>query len=455
MKRCSAFVVVAALAAGPAHAGNLDSYFFGDEAAMMAGAVTATVRSSEAAWYNPAGLGGVPRGRLDLTATGFALRIREVPDFVQIETPDGLSTQPFSDTGIFSVPTSLIFARNLSSTITGAAGLYLTNLDRFVGDAAMKVSSPSLGLDIRQAAELDVELYRMHFGLSLGWAILPRFRIGFAVNGVYDQTIRRARLWFAAENPTAPSTERVVLTSDRRQEVVRWGLEAVLGLQWEPADRWHIGLVVRSPVLNLKETVEADALTTRSAVGLGNTPTTELIYDPAPQQEAGFGRIAPTRIYLGVGYDWQQLRVSLEADVSPPLFEPHLGVDTRFLWNVRAGVRARLTPQFALGGGLFTDRSPNKLPETAASSQVDFYGLAFAVQFSTPVVLAKGEKADTLEFAITIGLRYAIGPGHMGTFKAVYKGTSHEDIELSQGAASRTSVLWHEIGAHIGSAIRF
>lgn len=74
--------VVASLALGPlARAGNQRSAFPGGEAPMSAGALVASMRGGDAIWYNPAGLGGQKRSKIDLSATSFTYRLQRVdPD---------------------------------------------------------------------------------------------------------------------------------------------------------------------------------------------------------------------------------------------------------------------------------------------------------------------------------------------------------------------------------------
>ncbi|HEU4539349.1 MAG TPA: hypothetical protein VFS00_34760, partial [Polyangiaceae bacterium] len=92
---------------GRAFAQNTDSFFFSDEAAMAAGAVAATTRDSGAIWYNPAGLGGVKRGQIDLSASAFGLRMRQVPKAFTLSYPSGPRSSDVSATSIVSAPIAL------------------------------------------------------------------------------------------------------------------------------------------------------------------------------------------------------------------------------------------------------------------------------------------------------------------------------------------------------------
>ena len=57
-----------------ARAGNDDGVLVGNDAAVMAGAVTATVVDGSALWYNPAGLAAARVDTVDVSGSAFVLR---------------------------------------------------------------------------------------------------------------------------------------------------------------------------------------------------------------------------------------------------------------------------------------------------------------------------------------------------------------------------------------------
>ena len=117
--------------------------------------------------------------------------------------------------------------------------------------------------------------------------------------------------------------------------------------------------------------------------------------------------------------------------------------------NGRVGGAFPVSDRFALGGGLFTDRSQNVDPRDLGETKIHFYGGSFGGQFRTAhdVEQEDDEEEDRgLVFSTTIALRYAIGLGDIGglTFSpAVPPELTVADVTV------------HEVSVHIGSALDF
>src|SRR5687768_14098390 len=97
---------------GMARGGNDDEVFVGNRAAMMGGAVAAAVRDGSAAWYNPAGLGGVERDQIDASASVYTLRQYSAPAYMGSVDGEGKDT---SVREFFSVPAQVAYARRLAT----------------------------------------------------------------------------------------------------------------------------------------------------------------------------------------------------------------------------------------------------------------------------------------------------------------------------------------------------
>jgi hypothetical protein len=73
----------------PVHAGNVggssDSFFMGNEAAIVAGAGLAITTDGGSAWVNPAGLALIPGDSLSLSASAFTVRRRAVTGIYSVD----------------------------------------------------------------------------------------------------------------------------------------------------------------------------------------------------------------------------------------------------------------------------------------------------------------------------------------------------------------------------------
>src|SRR5438094_7879963 len=97
-------LAVVLLAPVVAHAGNEDTYLFGDHASLMAGAVSPTANGTGAVWYNPAGLGLGTRSKLELSGSAFMLQIRPIPNMLQIAYAGGAQSEAIRSTRVYIVP---------------------------------------------------------------------------------------------------------------------------------------------------------------------------------------------------------------------------------------------------------------------------------------------------------------------------------------------------------------
>ena len=107
------------LHAARAHAGNDDGVLVGNDAALMAGAVTATVVDGSALWYNPAGLAAARVDTVDVSGSAFVLRTYHAKEL--LSGADG-SNSDAKVTEIVSVPSALTFVRKLAPGLNVGAG---------------------------------------------------------------------------------------------------------------------------------------------------------------------------------------------------------------------------------------------------------------------------------------------------------------------------------------------
>ena len=96
------------------------------------------------------------------------------------------------------------------------------------------------------------------------------------------------------------------------------------------------------------------------------------------------------------------------------------------------GVREQLSDTLALGGGVFSDRSPLRKQIKVGEHRVDYYGVTIALDLTSPygIVERDGEqfsRAKPLDFGTTLAFGYALGVGELnqltiGTDSAPWSG---------------------------------
>src|SRR5262245_20783583 len=112
------------LIATNASAQNADPFFYGDEAALASGAVVASGRDSGSSWYNPAGFGGLHRGKISANASTFGLRFRTIPNALTVTSGGQVrGTTELSSTDVISVPNAVVLATALTPRVALAGGL--------------------------------------------------------------------------------------------------------------------------------------------------------------------------------------------------------------------------------------------------------------------------------------------------------------------------------------------
>jgi len=418
------------LAAGAARAGNDDELFVGNHAAMLGGAVSATVNDSSATWYNPAGLGAAERDQVDISGTVYTLRLYHSPIFIQ--SLDGAATS--GGVGEFVVaPAQVAYVRRLRPGLALGLGYFVprsTNYALRESLAAGSAAQPSSWQVAIAVAETQ------HIGAAgLGYELARGVRIGASLIGGYGSSSHAFMLY--GSSASAASSANLIGTQSRISVELGLGLQLELG-------RLRIGVSVRSPELLLH--LGSDALTNRVTVDAGSLDTQAR----QPETSEGLGLWRSGRAGLALAYRHGAGHVSAELDVQPPLRRAGLGLYRETLVNARIGLYHTLSRAFALGFGLFTDRASQAVSWQVVSLRGDFYGATAGLEYSNEHLLAPGERASSLSFTTVFALRYAYSDGQFGTLLVDAAKLSGSPFGSSEG-----TLRVHELGLYVGSGLRF
>jgi hypothetical protein len=448
MRARIAATLVAALVwglAATAHAGNDDSVLIGDEAVLGGGAVTATVQTGAALWYNPAGLSRVQRDTVDVSGTAYSLRLYRVPGLLELfggETVDGRVNE------VVVIPTAVTYVRPFRKARL-ALGIFVVDSENFTLRTQIEAFKPQLGLVNEWLLAIEARSQQYRIVLGAGWHPHERLSVGFSVQGVYLASSGSALFagGFNDGTPSALSPGFVSFATLFSETGI--GVAASVGVQWEPVDHLWLGLTLQTPVLLFYSSVTESSTTGSAALAQGAG-----VFDTSDTTNSGAGLevVAPTRLRLGLAYEWSRVSVALDTDIQHRLRNEAYGVDREFVWNLRAGIQGRISDTMTLGAGFFTDRSPEKPARFLGDLDVDFYGFSLGLSYLSDRRLDKStEKHDRLTFGTTFGFRYATGKGEFGG--ATLSDTFADFNDLVREGPRRATI--HELALYVGSSFLF
>ena len=425
-----------------AWAGNQEAVFLSNQAALSGGAVVAWVDDGGAAWYNPAGLAEIEGTSVDLSASAFVLRYYHLPDAARTRLGGQTHDEDASFTEVVSVPSALTVVRKLSDDVAGALAVFVPHQeDLLVKGGFSQRADP--GYQWSFAASRRVARY--YAGPALGVRLAPSMRLGLSLFGTYESRVTSRAFGSSLDEPSSPQVTKAIVTLDQRLESKLFGTSWVLGWRWDPHVDWSLGVALRGPLLHAtgwSELAIEDSFSRLHASEPAQVGAHFLHLDTEPD---AFDVMEPGRIVVGVARRVGPGRVELEGEWQSAASGGGRLRDAT--WNMRLGGSFVASERFTLGGGLFTDRSPEPEPTDLGETRIDFYGSSFGVQYRTPHEVSgeDGEPAG-LVFSTTVALRYALGIGQIGSLTF---------DPLQAPAPDTADVTIHELSLHIGSALDF
>jgi hypothetical protein len=450
-ERLALAALALASATSRARAGNEDELLVGNDAALSAGAVTATVSDGSALYYNPAGLAGVGQSSVDVTASAFAIRQYTLPRLLSTSTGERASGDFIE---VLSAPTALSYVRRLSPTVTAAAGLFVPRSVDLVLRSTLVLRVGDRPAEWLAALGVSQSRYLAAFGL--GFRVSRRLRVGVAVHGVYDAGLVSSLFaggFLPAATPEA-GTGLDELESDGyfQQQVlssqVNLGFEPAWGLQLELGDHVRCGFAMRGPGISIfsqQRTTSAMSQATRALDA----------FAPGDVEESHFRieRMLALRSVAALSYHFSGHWIALDVDYQSRVHSAAQEVELTPVFNARVGARFQVTPGLAIGGGLFSDRSNEPDPDGYPETHIDFYGGTLGFELQHDYWLAPGQHSSLLSFASTVALRYARGSGQVGGVRVDLVNPAAGEVADIETPASGIEV--QELSVHVGSAVYF
>ncbi len=418
-----------------ARAGNDEGVLIGNEAAMSAGAVTAVVDDGTGGWYNPAGIAQVERSTVDASGSATQLRIAETPHLLQS------ASGTFADGGYYElngIPSAVTASRRLEPGLVLSLGVFVPSLINHTD--RVRIDETIGGATTTWQLVQQENVQRYYAGITLGYALSPTVRIGVTLYGLYRQQTTVSQFFGGSEGPGGYVNGVSALASLQSA-----GIELGLGVQWEMVPGLHFGASIRSPALQLgvlRRATVTEIAASRDGVIFTPTDDSGLV--------SRVEVVTPVRLRLGFAYRFDRGWVGVDADVSHELSLPDLGIERRWLVNVRVGGRYEVDPGISVGGGLFTDLSPVSQLQTYGETRIDFAGGSIGFELHTPHSMAEGEPAETMVFSQTFALRYALGIGTVGGLRFDTTQPVGSQVEVYG-----TSTTVHELALHLGSELHF
>ena len=424
-------------------AGNDQNVLFGDDAVMLGGAVTAIVEGGAGLWYNPAGIARAQLRTLDLNTTAYSLnnyRVASLARFVSGE---------FADTSvneIVVIPTSLSWVRPVNNSLRIAAGLFVAQKQDYVLNTQLSADRPA-GNRIDLVLDQSVRLARYHAMTGLARRFGPHLRLGVTLQAAYlsrfDSTQAATAL---VEASTLSSDNFVVQTSQANSRFV--GAAVSAGVQWQPKSRIAVGLSIVSPFVQLYSSIRDSTIAISH--GIGAPSSAEL--GGTKNSDIGLTTVFPSKIRLGTALTYDKWGMSLDGSYTFGMQDQDINVDRISVWNVQAGVYTDIHSDIRIGGGFFTDRSPNATVEEYGDYKVDFYGVSLGLSFDRTRNLIVPSRAKTsFCWEPTSAFAMRMGRGDYGGFLMRDDFQNQEDMFVTRNAQS----TGHEFGLYVGSRLRF
>jgi hypothetical protein len=427
-------LAVVSLAPAVARAGNTDTIPMGDLAAVTAGAVVAAGDDAGSVSYNPAGLVGIYRSSVSISATLFEFRRFHIPAYLQTQTPAGTVASEAAYTAFASIPPAVIFARKLRPNLAGAISLTVPEASAMNTNLRNDASVPNV-FDLREHVRTmgGRALYRG--GVTVAWAPRPELRLGMTV---HLALLREMQLLAFELSLLEPNGQRTYMNVERADMITAGGLGGVLGVQWAFARHFSTGFGLEPPLLGLFGTTRSEESTfaVRTADGQPPVVIDNATMTTTPAAGTSIGRWVGR---WGVAVTGTRGWVSAQLDFLPQW-------DQQTSANVRAGGVYAVSETVRIGGGAFTDFNT---PRSTKEMRFDFVGGTAGVLWRKQ--LDRRDAGSSVILSTTLATRYAYG---WGVASVVVADPTNPDLPQFVAIGANDGTV-HELSFYLGSGVNF
>lgn len=420
----------------------------GNEAAISAGAVVASGKTVGMAWYNPAGLAQVRRGRVEMSTEAFAYRVLTVDRGMSTSVPDRTAGMTLRSRELVVVPGASVWAFRVAKRTTAAISVFVPRFDAY--DIAAFDRDRHRRIELAQQLGVQHGERRYQVGPSIAWEVTPKLRIGASAFVVYDRIARSTRVAAWAFD-TELGHERFV-TNEVSESIRSWGGEAVAGVQWAPVRNASLGLAVRSGPIWLTQRTTTSGIGSQGGTDAAGNTRGDLDFIAL---DAGVVRPRdPIQVDAGVGY--RVGRTTFEIDgVFGPRRRGNVDDARRPTLAIRAGTTMRVGKEIVLGGGVHATRGTTVIADDFLDFAATSWGLAVGGQWRHALILGSRERAPTLVFTPTFALHYTQSRGTAGRLRVDLTRIDQIDRDVEVIAGAPGAMRRHHLGLHIGSGLEF
>ncbi len=381
----------------------------GNRAAALGGAYTALADDPSGCYYNPAGIALAPYQSFSASMNVFQ---RSVKTYQNALADTGGNLHDWQQESSALLPNFFGVIKNFGKGVVGLSYAVPDAINRRQRQSFHNIQSNLAGNPVQDfTIDINDNDHTFLFGPSYAVRLKDNFSLGCTLYVYYRdrEVVRNQLLQFEQ------GQHYWINYYETRQD---WGLRPMLGLIWEPAEKWALGLTAAKTFVTSgklkQQTTFRDSSATSPYIIDG------ISYDFSDADTVYFNSTTthpsedqPLRLALGATY-FASPRFLISADLSF-----HQDDDAKeATWNLAAGAEYYLTDAVALRCGLYSDRANTPALNSNAVNQpehIDIYGASLGV-----AVFAE-------QASLSLGIGYGRGDGQA---QIVADSTTIQDVTI-------------------------